>query len=98
MIADAGPLRFQPAADVRLAASAAVRVGRVEHGDAEIDRAVHQLVRLRFVLAHAEEGRRRSDAAEVAAPEDQPRDCEIGGSQPPIVHRPRAYSDPWLLA
>ena len=39
-----------------------------------VERAIHQLERLRLVLAHAEERRRRSDAAEVAAAEAEARD------------------------
>jgi hypothetical protein len=36
-----------------------------------VDRPIHQIEGLRFGLAHAEEGGRRSDAAEVAAAESR---------------------------
>src|SRR5438128_923812 len=90
MIANIRSLRLEPATDVRLAAAAAVRIGRVEDIDTGVQRAVHELERLRFVLAHPVEGGRGSDPAEVAASQDDARDFEAGRSQPPIIHhRPR---------
>src|SRR6185503_19364260 len=65
------PFRLEPPADVRFAAAAPVRIRGVEEVDPGVERAIHQVERLRFCLAHAEEGRRRADAAEVAAPKTQ---------------------------
>ena len=93
MIADVDdPLRLQPAPDERLAAAAAVGVGGVEQVDPGVARAVHQLERLRLVLAHPVERRRGSDAAEVAAAQAEPRDFQAGRSQPPVLHHDREYS------
>jgi len=94
MIADAATLRLQPPPDERFTAPAAVRVGGVEHVDAGLERPVHQLERLRLVLAHAVEGGRRSDAAEVAASEHEARYLQAGRSQAPVVHGVREYSVP----
>jgi len=79
--------RFQPAADVALAAAAAIGVGRIEKVDPGVDRAIHQVERLRLGFAHPEKGGRRTDTAEVAAAESQARHAKAGRSQPSIVHR-----------
>src|SRR5450830_1302780 len=92
-IADVRSLRLQPAPDEGLAASAAIGVGGVEDIDSPVQRAVHQIARLRFVLAHAVEGRRGSDAAEIAASQREAGNLQPGGSEPFVVHRHRAYSD-----
>ena len=86
LLPDRRSLRLQPSADVAFAAAAAVRVGGVEEIDAGIDRAIHQVERLRLGLAHAEKRRRRADAAEVAAAEPQARNLKAGRSQSSIVH------------
>ena len=81
--------RLSPAAipDAGFAAAAAVGVGGVEEIDAGIERAIHQRERLRLVLAHSEERRRRADAAEVAAAQPEPRHLQPGRSEAPVVHR-----------
>src|SRR5262249_23681884 len=58
-----------PAADPRLARAAAVGIAGVEPVDPGAPGAVHDRVRLVLRNALAEEGGRRADAAEVAAPE-----------------------------
>jgi hypothetical protein len=92
MIADVRALRLQPAPDVGLAAPAAVGVGGVEQVDPRVDRAVQQLDGLRLVLAHAVEGRRGPDAAEVAAAQRETRNLEAGRSQPAVLHHGKGYS------
>src|SRR6185436_6800302 len=84
-------LRLQPAADEALAAPAAVSVGGVEDVDAGLERAIHQRPRLPLVVAHPEELRRRSDAAEVAAAERDPRDLQTRRPETPVLHRAPAY-------
>ena len=70
LVAHVGALRAEPLADERLAAAAAVRVGRVERRDARLPGGVHDRERLLARLAAAEERGRAADAAEVAAAED----------------------------
>src|SRR5439155_16956121 len=86
-----------PVADHRLAATAAVRIGRVEHRDAERPRGVHDPERLLLALAPAEELRRRADAAEVAAAEDDARDLDFGPAEATTLHwrdsRSAGFSD-----
>src|SRR5207244_10641449 len=86
-----------PVADHRLAATAAVRIGCVEHRDAERPRGVHDPERLLLALALAEELRRRADAAEVAAAEDDARDLDFGPAEATTLHwrdsRSAGFSD-----
>ena len=92
-----GPAVGAPAADVRLAAAAAVRVGRVEPADARVPAGVHDRARLLLVRALAEEGGRRADAAEVAAAEREALrpghccDCDSAVSSLRSSHRSWKY-------
>ena len=76
----------QPAADGGLAPAAAIRVGRVEHVDADLEGGVHDRERLLVGLALPVELGRGSDAAEVAAAERDPRDLEPGGAEGAVIH------------
>src|SRR5262249_39891930 len=58
-------------------ATAAVRIRRVDQGDAEVERAVHHAARRREVHA----------AAEIVAAETDNGDFEIGGSELAGLHR-----------
>ena len=80
-----------PAADRRLAAATAVGVGGVEVGEAELPGGVHQLERLILRQALAEEGRRRADAAEVAAAQRDPGNRETGEPEWPPGHKRLAH-------
>src|SRR6266705_933185 len=80
------PFGFEPLSDAGLAPAAAIGIGRVEAIDAGVRRAVHQLERLRLVLAKAIEFARRSHAAEIAAPQAKTRNLQASRDQPPIVH------------
>ncbi len=73
LLANRGPLRPQPAADIRFAAPAAVRVGGIEKVHAGVSRVIEQGECLLFVLTHAEERRCRADPAEVAAAQTESR-------------------------
>ena len=85
-LAHVRPLRREPVADPRLAAAAAVRVGRVERRDPGLPRGVHQRERLSSRLALPEERGRRADAAEVAAAEDEARDLDAAAAEGPGLH------------
>ena len=85
-VAHGGALRREPLADPRLAASAAVRVGGVERRDPEIPGRVHDPRRLLARDALPEERRRRADAAEVAAAEDDPRDRDAAPPELAPLH------------
>ena len=77
----AEPLLREPLADRRLAAAAAVGVGRVEDVDADLEGGVHDRERLVVALALAVELGRGADAAEVAAAERDARDLEPGAAE-----------------
>ena len=78
LLGDTGPLRAKPLSDPGLAPAAAVGVRSVEGGDPRLPGGVHDRKRLVAGLALAEERGRRSDAAEVAATEDDAGDANPG--------------------
>ena len=77
----------EPLADPALAATAAVGVCRVERPDPELPARVHDPERLVVRDPLPEERRRRADAAEVAAAEDDPRDGDPAPPELPPLHR-----------
>src|SRR5205085_6251242 len=94
VLAHVESLRLQPVADPRLAATAAVRVGGVERRDPGLPGGVHDRERFFTALAFAEERRRGSDAAEVAAAEDDPRDPDAGTAEVGSLHERDATRRP----
>src|SRR5262249_16326796 len=79
--------RSDPLADRRLAATAAVRVSRVEGRETERPRRVHDREGLLVRLARAEELGGRSDPAEVAAAEDDSFESDAGRAELTLLHR-----------
>ena len=75
--------------DRRLAATTPVGIGGVEVGDAERPSGVHQLECLLLAQAGSEELRGRPDAAEVPAPERDPRQLDPRAAEPPALNLER---------
>ena len=72
--------------DGMIAATAAVRVGCVEGGDACLPGGIHDREGVLAALTLAEESRRRADAPEVAATEDDSRDAHARLAQVGSLH------------
>ena len=85
-VAHLRPLRAEPVAEVRLAAPPAVRVGGVVRRDPGLPGGIEQLVRLALRLTGAEERRRRADAAEVAAAEDDAGHVDAAAAERSVLH------------
>ena len=85
-LAYVGTLLTQPAAEIRLAAAAAVGVGGVVGRDPGVPGGIEQRMRLILGLARAEERRRRADPAEVAAAEDDPRHVDAAAAERTVLH------------
>ena len=88
------PVSRDPAAEPRLAAPAAVGVGRVVRRDPGRPGGVEDRVRLLLALALAEERGRRADAAEVAAAEDDARDVDAAAAERAPLHQGRSGRPP----
>ena len=81
-----------PAADHALARAAAVRGRRVERAHARRPRRVHDRARLVLVRSLTPRRRGRAEAAEVAAPEHEPRQLDVASPDAATFHPSGRYA------